>query len=69
MERREDAHRLHRDDHTGAVIGCSGACDPTVQMASDHDHLVFQLRIDTRNFSNGVVTLLVIARELRVDSY
>ncbi len=36
-------------------------------MAANHHHFVFQLRVGTGNFSDGIETVFVVASELGVD--
>src|ERR1700733_7609833 len=68
MQRVKDAHGFHGDNHASAIVGSSCAGGPAVQVASNHHHLVFQLRISAGDLRDGVVALFVVAREFSVDS-
>ena len=67
VQRLQDADGLHRDDGAGAVVGGSGAGDPAVEMAADHDDLVLQFGIGAGDLGDGVEAVLVVAGELRLD--
>jgi hypothetical protein len=67
VERGEDAHDFHGDDGACAVVGSAGAGDPAVEMAADHDDLIFEVRIGAGDFGDGVVAVLVVAGEFGFD--
>ena len=67
VERLQDAHGFHGDDGAGAVVGCAGAGDPAIEVAAEHDDLIFQLGIGAGNFGDGVEAVLVLAGEFGFD--
>ena len=67
VEGGEDAHDFHGDDRACAVVGSAGAGDPAVEVAADHDDLIFQARIGAGDFGDGVVAMLVVAGEFGFD--
>ena len=67
VERLEDADGLHGDDGAGTVVGGSGAGDPAIEVAADHDDLVLELGIGAGDLGDGVEAVFVVAGELGLD--
>ncbi len=63
----EYTHDFHGDDRSGAVIRCTCRGGPRIEMSADHHDLVFQLRVRSGNFRNGVEAVLVVTGELGID--
>ena len=62
VELLEDAHHLHGDRAAGSVVGGAGAVVPRVEVAADHDDLIFlrpagDLRDDVERIGVGGVPL------------
>ena len=67
VESLEDAHGLHGDDGAGSIVRGSGAGDPGVEVAADHDDLVLEFGVGAGDLGDGVKAVLVVAGELGVD--
>src|SRR5664279_4327108 len=61
LERIEDAHHFHGDDCACAIVGCTGARGPRIEVPANHHNFVFQFRIGAGDFGDGVVPVLVVA--------
>ena len=65
-QRIKNAHHLHGDQCSRAVVGCASTRSPRVEMAAHHHHFILQLRIGAWNLGHRIVSRLMIAKELRI---
>ena len=63
----EDADGFHGDYGSGAVVGGSGAGDPTVEVTADHDDLLLEGGVGAGDFGDGVEAVLVVSGEFGFD--
>ena len=61
LQRVENPHNFQGNHRAGAVVRCACRRRPGVEMATQHDHLIFQLGISAGNLANGVETMLMVA--------
>ena len=67
IKRLQDAHGFHGHDAACSIVSCACAGDPAVEMAADHDNLIFQPGVRPGDLGDGVEAVLMIAGEFGFD--